>query len=217
MPEKPTASNLAALLAECAANAPASFRDQRVAWGFSAAGTVLTEARQHGLGAIAEGLLEQLLRSDNADEVWLAMTFLPLDRVVALGLPSLDQTRWHGDVRQEWRVKMGTAVSRGLVPYTTAMRAERTAPGGRAFIPAILAYDHAWFWQNITTVLGKRASDVKFELSFALGELTRSEAQKLKGALPSAGLPPDVTAAMQAALDEFDATGTYAVRATDRF
>lgn len=217
MISKPTASNLAALLAECAANAPASFRDQRVAWGFTAAGQLLTEARQQGLGAIAESLLEQLLRSDNADEVWLAMTFLPLDRLVALGLATLDPSPWHDDVREEWRVKMGTAVSQGLVPYTTAMRSERALPGGRAFVPAIIAYDHAWFWQNVATVLGKRPADVKFELSFALGELTRGEAQQLKAALPSAGLAADVTAAMQSALDELDATGTYATRTTDRF
>lgn len=212
----PTAANLAGLLAECAANAPASFRDQRQSWGFTSAGKIIAEAKATGLATNVDGVLEQFLKSTDPDEVWLALVFLPLPRAIALGMQHLDQSQWYDNVSEEWRALLGRAVSQGLVPYDPSMRALRPHPGGRSFVASIIAYDNAWFWSNVDTVLGKKAADVEFELLLALRELSQSEAHKLRAALPH-GLAPDVVTAFENAITKYDTSGAYERTGSDRF
>jgi hypothetical protein len=213
--EQATPQTLGALLRECASNAPASHRDQRQAWGFSVAGRLLSEARAGGFGDLADAILAELFSTGDADERWLAITFLPIERQVALGLAALDPNTLSDDGREELRVRKGAALVAGLLPYSPSLRSERKLSGGRALVPALLAHDLPWSVTHLDEVLGKRVDDARFELSCALSGVTRDQAAALRQALVSAprqgagALTDELRSALVGALDDFDATGSY--------
>ena len=181
--EQPTAANIEELLKECAANAPAQFRDQRIAWGFTEAGRLLTEARKQAFGNVAYAALEEMYASDDCDQAWLAITFLPLARLVALGLSTRSTAGWHEDAEAGWRAKLGQAATLGLVPYATSMRAERDKPSGATFVGAIVRHDRAWFWQNLTHVLDTTPQKAKTTLLLALADFSPTEMTQLQAEL----------------------------------
>lgn len=203
----PTSDNLRALLARCADEAPASFRDQRQAQGFSTAGDILTEARAAGIDSLP--VLSDMLKSKNPDEVWLALVFLPIEALPAAGIATLAFDDLYEDVQSELRVKLGLTIARGLVPYDAGLRRERQRPGGRGLLAAQIAYDHDWVWHSYQDALGPTLPAARFDVGFALAELGPDEVRALREELAqnTVGLPDDWAATLAADVDRHIAAG----------
>lgn len=208
--EAPTASNLLELLRECAAAAPREMRDPRSGWGFSAAGKLLGEARSQGLGAAADEALRTMLTSGDADEVYLALTLTPPDVLSPADVVAVDVAALYPEAQEQHRVVVGTLVSAGRLAYDPAMRAERAKAGGRAFVAAYIAYDHAWFWQNATTALAPTLGAAATALGLALGKLSRAEVELLRAevAANTPGLPADWAQAFGEDIEAYIQKGT---------
>ncbi len=202
----PTETNLRQLLLACAEAAPRPEVDpERQGDGFRAATAILGRADEAGLGEMADVILEDLMRDTDVDRVWLALTFLPLERQATHGLAAMNPHAMHAFAFDTWRLNLGLAVARALLPWQEPYRWLVDGASDLGMFAALLGWDPAFALVHWTTTFGSEPPRATQRLLYAMGELHRDEVVALQAVLEEnpQGTPAALAAALAAMAAKF--------------
>ena len=175
----PTAANIEGLLRQCAEAAPYPRLD-RSDWGFRESHRLVEELRARGEIEAVYSAMSHLLETGNGDEQWLAMNGLPHDRLMGAGFATLDPSAMREEGQRVYRSLLAVLIQAGEMPYDISLRDQRSSPGGEALFGVYLALDHAWFLEQISTLLGPDVNEGKVRLLLAMNGLSREELERFR-------------------------------------
>jgi len=177
--EQPTAENIARLLERCAMAVQVGRHNVRQEWGLSEAARLLRDARDGGFGDAVNLALTQFLESGRQRLIYLALHFAPDDVFVKTDIRRIDSSTLEAPIQESLRATLGALTSKGLIDYTPSWREDVQRPGGDSALPALIVFDHAWFWAHLHEVLGQRVAFAKPRLALNLEQLSADEIQLL--------------------------------------
>lgn len=182
--ETPTPQNIADLLRTCADAAPIGPRDEhRIGWGLREATRLVREMAAKGQRGAAQQALGEMLRSGQEEQVFLAVHLLSPDDLLSEGIDQVDYAHFDPEVQEQVRVATANLTALGKLAYDEKWRVEFAQPGAMNAIPALIIYDHEWFWANAQRVLGGDLSRALIYFGFHLAYFSRDEVDLLRAEL----------------------------------
>ena len=178
----PTAANIEGLLRQCAEAAPYPRLDHSD-WGFRECHRLVEELRARGEIEAVYSAMSHLLDAGNGDEQWLAMNGLPHDRLMGAGFAKIDPSMMREEGQRVYRSLLAVLLQAGEMPYDISLRDQQRSPGGESLFGVYLGLDHAWFLEQISTLLGPDLNEGKVRLLLAMNGLSREEVERFRAEL----------------------------------
>jgi hypothetical protein len=189
-----TADNLADILRRCADNLAGDYKPDSQSWGMSAASELLSHVTGPPLTDVAARTFEEFLERGTPEQVLLATSFLPPDRISASSIvAAMQRSDLDAALKQQVRAALGRVLSSQPAHFDPSFRAQVGQPGWESLVGAFLIADHPWTMAHLQQVLGASRNDAANSLWYGLqnlntaeGQALRAEIDKLRGTLGDA-------------------------------